>query len=191
MLSFSWEIPSVLWWQVKIFFSFDFSLLTDIMSFFGIYFIMSYVLILEIFLLLVDLFLNISEIIELWWNIEQVLLAYGTVCVDSLLTLGLCLHRVRGSGLETSPRLWMMSLNNLIFLISCALPCGKSYQNLPHPQSTWAPLYAQCCELSCKDKVPFFHNIELKNRPFSLRSSTGTTFPRGHSVKPCSKLLAE
>lgn len=62
----------------------------------------------------------------------------------------------RGSGLKMLPWLWMMTLNNWPFLIRYAPPCGKSDQTLLYPEPTCAPLYSQCCEPGCTNRVPFF-----------------------------------
>ena len=108
-------------------------------------------LLLSVFFVLVDLLLNKSEIVELWWNIQHFLLGYctvSTVCV----CVCVCRHRVRGSGPETLPRLWMMSLNDWQSLISCAV-VERAVRICPtqHP-----PLYSQCHigGLSWRDKVP-------------------------------------
>lgn len=135
------------------------------------------------FFVLFDLSLNKSKITKLWWNIQQVLLGSCTVGSGCLFTL----HRVRGFGLKTLARLWMMSLNNWPFLISCALPCGQS-EDPPGLCILGVTLWA---ELEGQSALLLNWLSDFCNRPFSLGSSRGAEFQRGQSVKPCSKLRAE
>ena len=94
----------------------------------------------------------------------------GCVCVA--VCVGLCVWLQAWKRL---PRLWMMTLNNWLFLISCALPYGKSHQNLVQPGSTWAPFVFSPRFTRCPSST--VSSLSL-TQPFSLRSSWGAKFPR-------------
>ncbi len=64
---------------------------------------------------------------------------------------------------------WMMSLNNWLSLISCALPCGKSYQTCP----THNPLWLLCI-------LSVAPGVGLKGQSALLPLNRGSDFVMDH-----------